>query len=384
MHEAAARAGPVVVVAGGGTGGHLYPALAVADALRARRPDVRVVFMGAERGLEARVLPARGEEHHLLPVRGIDRSRPLQSWRALVGLVAALVRVRRVFAHARPAVVLVTGGYAGAPAGIVAGLSGVPLVLQEQNAEPGVVTRFLARWASRVHVAYPEALDRLGVGARGRVTGNPVRGRSERSPAAVRAELGVPAGAGLLIVIGGSQGSLALNRVLGEALRAVARGALRRPERLHLLWVSGPKHLDAVAAVVRECGAPDWVHAVGYVEDLPSVLAAADLAVSRSGAMSTAELLDSGLPAVLVPLPSAAAGHQMHNARALEKAGAAVVVPQDDLTGEALWAVIENLLASPARLEGMSRTARSLARPEAAADIAADLQTFLSPPGSVP
>jgi UDP-N-acetylglucosamine--N-acetylmuramyl-(pentapeptide) pyrophosphoryl-undecaprenol N-acetylglucosamine transferase len=354
----------------------------VADALRARRPDVRIVFMGAERGLEARVLPARGEEHHLLPVRGIDRSHPLEGWRALVGLTWALVRVRRVFARARPEVVVVTGGYAGAPAGIVAGLSGVPLVLQEQNAEPGVVTRLLTRWASRVHVAYPEAIERLGVGTRGRLTGNPVRRRGERSPSEVRAELGVPANAALLIVIGGSQGSLALNRVLGEAIRAIARGTLHRPERLHLLWVSGPSHAETVGAVVRECGAPEWVHAVGYVEDLPSVLAAADLAVSRSGAMSTAELLDSGLPAVLVPLPSAAAGHQMHNARSLEKAGAAVVVPQDDLTGEALWSVVQDLLAHPERLAGMSRAARSLARPEAAAEIAADLDSFLPPPGA--
>ena len=369
----------MVVVSGGGTGGHLYPALAIADALRSRRPDVRVVFMGAERGLEARVLPARGEEHHLLPVHGVDRSRPLGAWRAVFGLAVALVRVARLFRRARPEVVVVTGGYAGAPAGIVAGLSGIPLVVQEQNAEPGVVTRVLARWAVRVHVAYPEAIERLGAGGRARVSGNPVRGRAGRGPEQVRAELGVPPGAPLLVVMGGSQGSLALNRVLGEALRGLAHGTLRRPERLHLLWVTGPSHVDAVGAVVRECGSPDWVHVAGYVDDLPSVLSAASLAVSRSGAMSTAELLDRGLPAVLVPLPSAAAGHQMHNARSLEKAGAAVVAPQDELTGEVLWAEVRRLLAAPELLERMARAARALARPNAAADIAADLETFLPP-----
>jgi UDP-N-acetylglucosamine--N-acetylmuramyl-(pentapeptide) pyrophosphoryl-undecaprenol N-acetylglucosamine transferase len=179
------------------------------------------------------------------------------------------------------------------------------------------------------------------------------------------------------IVIGGSQGSLALNRVLSEALRGIAKGTLRRPEALHLLWVTGPGHVDAVASVVRECGAPSWVHAVGYVDDLPSALAAADLAVSRSGAMSTAELLDRGLPAVLVPLPSAAAGHQMHNARSLEKAGAAVVAPQDELTGELLWGEIERLLAAPELLASMSRAALALARPTAAADIAADIDARL-------
>jgi UDP-N-acetylglucosamine--N-acetylmuramyl-(pentapeptide) pyrophosphoryl-undecaprenol N-acetylglucosamine transferase len=325
------------------------------------------------------VLPARGEEHHLLPVHGVDRSRPLQAWRALFGLAVALVRVARIFRRARPQVVVVTGGYAGAPAGIVAGLGGIPLVLQEQNAEPGVVTRLLSRWASRVHVAYPEAIERLGAGARARVSGNPVRGRAGRSPEQVRAELGVPSAAPLLLVMGGSQGSLALNHVLGEALRAIAKGTLERPAGLHLLWVTGPSHVDAVDTVVRECGVPDWVHVVGYVDDLPSVLGAASLAVSRSGAMSTAELLDRGLPAVLVPLPTAAAGHQMHNARSLEKAGAAVVAAQDDLTGERLWVEVERLLADPGLLERMSRAARSLARPNAAADIAADLESFLPP-----
>ena len=369
----------MVVVSGGGTGGHLYPALAIADALRARRPDVRLVFMGAQRGIEARVLPARGEEHHLLPVHGVDRSRPLQAWRPLVGLAVALVRVARVFRRIRPEVVVVTGGYAGAPAGIVAGLSGIPLVLQEQNAEPGVVSRLLTRWATRVHVAYPEAIDRLGAGTRARLSGNPVRGRAERTPEQVRADLGVPTGAPFLLVMGGSQGSLALNRVLSEALRGIAKGALRRPHGVHLLWVTGPGHVDSVATVVRECGAPDWVHTAGYVDDLPSVLATADLAVSRSGAMSTAELLDRGLPAVLVPLPTAAAGHQMHNARALEKAGAAVVAPQDELTGEVLWALVERLLGTPELLERMSRAAKSLARPHAAADIAADIESLLSP-----
>ena len=369
----------MVVLSGGGTGGHLYPALAIADALRERRSDVRLVFFGAERGIEARVLPARGEESHLLPVRGVDRAKPWQAWRALFGLVVALVRVARVFARIRPEVVVVTGGYAGAPAGICAGLSGIPLVLQEQNAEPGVVTRLLSRWATKVHVAYPEAIDRLGAGPRTRITGNPVRARMGRAPEQVRAELGLPSGARLLLVIGGSQGSLALNRVLGEAMRGIAKGTLRRPEGLHLLWVTGPAHVDSVASVVRECGSPGWVHALGYLDDLPSVLAAADLAVSRSGAMSTAELLDRGLPAVLVPLPTAAAGHQMQNARSLEKAGAAVVARQDELTGERLWAEVERLLASPELLARMRRAALALARPNAAADIAADIETLLPP-----
>ena len=371
----------MVVISGGGTGGHLYPALAVADALRQLRPDVRVLFVGARRGLEARVLPARGEDHLLLPVQGVDRGRPLRSWRALTGLAVSLVRVARLFSERRPEAVVVTGGYAGAPAGIVAGLTGLPLILQEQNSVPGAVTRLLSRWASRIHVAFPEAVERLPQG-RTRMTGNPVRTVAGGARDVARAALGIPSDARLVLVAGGSQGSLALNRVVGEAVRGVAQGALTRPEHLHVLWSTGPKHIQAVSSVLNECSSPDWIHAVPYIDDMPSALAAADVAVCRAGAMSTAELLNQGLPAILVPYPYAAADHQMFNARSLESAGVALVAPESELTGQALWIELQRLLEHPGRLEEMRRRASSLARPDAAKDIAADVATFLSPGGT--
>ena len=378
MHD-----GPVVVVAGGGTGGHLYPALAIADALRALRPDVRVLFLGAARGLEARVLPARGEWHQLLPVHGVDRTHPFRSWRAVTGLLVSLAQVRRLFARHCPEVVVVTGGYAAAPAGIVAGLSGVRLVLQEQNSVPGAVTSGLSRWASRAYIAFPEVEARLPLLAgRTSLTGNPVRLATGRARPETRAHFGVPLDARLLLVAGGSQGSLALNAVVGDVVRAVARGSLTRPQDLHVLWVTGPAHVQAVANVLTECGAPGWVHAVPYLDDMPSALGAADLAVSRAGAMSTAELLIQGLPAILVPLPSAAADHQTANAKSLAAAGAALVVPQAELTPESLWGAIALLLASPERLAGMRESALALARPSAADEIAADIATFLSAAGS--
>lgn len=376
MHE-----GPLVVVSGGGTGGHLYPALALADALRAHRPDARVLFIGAERGIEARVLPERGEAHVLLPAHGIDRAHRLQSWRALTGLVVSVFRVARVFARDRPEVVVLTGGYAAAAAGIVAGLSGIPLVLQEQNSVPGAVTRMLTRWATRVHVAFPEARARLPLGRdRARLTGNPVRPVAKRSREEARASFGVPADARLLLVAGGSQGALPLNDLLGEALRGVSAGELPRPERLHVLWSTGPRHFENATAVLLDCGAPGWVHAVPYIDDMPSALAAADLALTRAGAMSTAELLNQGLPAILVPLPSAAADHQTHNARSLERAGAAVMFVQRELSGERLWGEVTRLLEAPERLAHMKAAALSIARPSAAAEIAEDIEAMLSRP----
>jgi UDP-N-acetylglucosamine--N-acetylmuramyl-(pentapeptide) pyrophosphoryl-undecaprenol N-acetylglucosamine transferase len=369
---------PVVVVAGGGTGGHLYPALNIADALRALRPDVRVLFVGAQRGLEARVLPERGEWHELLPVQGFDRGNPVRAARGVLGLARSLARAWSLLRRHRPAVVVVTGGYAAAPAGFVAAMTGLPLLLQEQNSVPGWVTRALSRRARRAYLAYPEAEARLPALA-GRVlfAGNPVRPGAVRPREETRTSFGVPLNARLVVMAGGSQGSLALNNLLADIVRRVCNGQLRRPDDVHLLWVSGHAHATAVAGVVAECGSPTWVHAVPYLNDLPSALAAAELAISRAGAMSTAEILIRGLPAILVPLPTAAADHQTANARALERAGAALLVPQSALTPESLWASVTELLASPERLARMKDAALALARPHAAAEIAADIATFL-------
>lgn len=371
---------PFVVVAGGGTGGHLYPALAIADALRANRPDVNVLFVGARRGLEARVLPERGEEHLLLSVYGIDRKRPLASWRAFTGLAAALLRVVRLFLDRRPEVVVVTGGYASAPAGIVAGLMGIPLVLQEQNSVPGAVTRLLTRFAQRIHVAYPEAIARLPMGAsRCVVTGNPVRPPSPKDRVAARRQFDVPAHVFLVFVTGGSQGSLALNRGVTAFVEGVERGELQRPEALHLLWASGRKHFDGVETALEAVKHPEWVHAVPYVDDMPAALSAADVALCRAGAMTTAELVNQGLPALLVPLPTAAENHQMHNARALEAAGAARVIPEAELTPGRMASELRWVASSPDDLKAMREQALARARPHATREIADDVATFLPP-----
>ena len=373
----------MVVFAGGGTGGHLYPALAIADALRAIRPDVHTFFVGARRGLEARVLPERGEPHLLLPVEGLDRSRPLTALRVLGGLAVSLARIVRLFSRLAPDVVVVTGGYAGAPAGIVAGLMGVPLVLQEQNSVPGLVTKILTRWALRVHVAFPEAVDALPAG-RGRalVTGNPVRPPSARSMAQARAALNLPVEGVVALLVGGSQGSAALNRAMLAALDGVERGDLVRPGGLQLLWATGPTHHAAVAAALAGRALASWVHAVAYLEDIATALASADVAIGRAGAMFTAELLNQGLPSILVPLPTAAADHQSHNANALASAGAALVLAEAGLSGGGLWGALCDLVEEPGAMERMGAAARARARPFAARDIASDVGSLLAEGGA--
>ena len=371
---------PIVVVSGGGTGGHLYPALAIADALRNVRPDVHIIFVGAKRGLEASVLPRRSEDHVLLPVSGLDRRRVRSLLPALFGLLLGLARVINLFRRFPPEVVVVTGGYAGAAAGIAAGLMSVPLVLQEQNSVPGMVTKFLTRFAARVHVAYPEAVCRLPVGAeRCVVSGNPVRSRSGMARDEARHSFGIPKRVTLTFVTGGSQGSSALNEALTAYVGGVLSGGIQRPEDLHFLWSTGHEHFPGIVRTFDEIGLPGWVHVLPYVEDMPCALAAADLAVSRAGAMTIAEFLNQGLPAVLVPLPSATENHQEYNARALEAAGAARVVSQRDLSPSRLAEELTWMTSDALTLEQMGMHALKLAHPRAAQEIACDVVTMLSP-----
>jgi len=371
----------VAVFSGGGTGGHLYPALALAEALAKLRPDVRPFFVGAERGLEASVLKERGLDHHLLPVRGFKRSAFWENLGLLGGLFRSLLSTGEVFSRLRPGVVVVTGGYAGGPAGIVAGLMGIPLALQEQNAFPGVTTRVLSRWSREVHLAFPEAVDHLPRRARSRarVTGNPIRSPGMDDLAESRAHYDLDPDACVLLVTGGSQGSASLNGAVLDAVRAVEEGKVNLPAGLQLLWITGPLHFEGISEALEAMGPPSWVRTLGYAHDMPKALSAATLAVSRAGAMTTSELLAWGVPAVLVPLPTSAADHQRHNAESLEAAGAALHLPEAELTGLSLLETLTDLLSEPGRLQDMKAAALDRGRPEATAEIARAVACLLSP-----
>ncbi|HEX6937775.1 MAG TPA: undecaprenyldiphospho-muramoylpentapeptide beta-N-acetylglucosaminyltransferase [Longimicrobiales bacterium] len=363
-----------ILFAGGGTGGHLYPALALAAAMREQRPDVEVHFIGARRGVEARVLPAAGEPHTLLPLEPIRRDRVWRNWRLVPSVARSAAGLNRVFRTLRPRLVVGTGGYASGPACAWALLRGVPLAVQEQNSYPGLVTRWVSRWARQVHLGFPEAERHLRPGPRTEVfaLGNPIRPPDPTlDRAACRRGFGLGAEGVVGLVVGGSQGSRALNEALAGALEAVAAGRLEgRPAGLRLLWATGPAHVDAVRRRLAPLGVEDWVHIVGYIEDMPRALAAADFALSRAGAMATAELMAWGVPALLVPLPTAAADHQTHNARALAEAGAAECIAESELSPEQLWTALCGIAGDAGRREAMAARARARARPDAAREIA--------------
>lgn len=364
-----------VILAGGGTGGHLYPALNIATALRRVRPGLETIFVGARRGVEAVVLPTKGVPYRLLPLQPIHRDRVWRNWRLLPAMVGSGWGLARLTLQTQPSLVVGTGGYASGPACGWALLTGIPIALQEQNSYPGLTTRWLSRFARQVHLGFPEAAAHLKPGRRTEVHdhGNPIQ---PPAPAidrmAARSGFGLGADTTVLLVVGGSQGSRAINESLVGALERVAAGDAHRPSGLEVLWATGPRHMEAVSRRLAplELG---WVHAVEYLHEMPKALAAADVAVSRAGAMGTAELLAWGVPAILVPLPTAAADHQTHNARALESSGAAIALPEPEATPERLWSVVVALAGDGERRSRMAERARERARPAAADRIAADL-----------
>jgi undecaprenyldiphospho-muramoylpentapeptide beta-N-acetylglucosaminyltransferase len=348
-----------VIVAGGGTAGHVLPGVAIARALEAR--GCAVHYVGAERGLEARLLPGAGLPYTLLPGRGIARRLTLANVGAVAGLLRALWRAVALVARLRPSVVVGVGGYASAPCTIAAVLWRVPIVVAEQNTVPGAANRFAARFARASAVSFPGTPLPRAV-----VTGNPVRpeivavDRAADGPAAKRA-LGVRDGASLVLVAGGSLGALSVNRAVVELAE---RWAGR--DDVDIRHVVGDRDWDEIGGR----GRPGYEQ-VRYEDDMPRALAAADVGVFRSGSSMCFELAAVGLPSVLVPSPHVTGDHQTGNARALADAGAAVVVPDAELSAARLDAELSGLLADPARRAAMAEAARAFARPDAADAVAA-------------
>jgi len=366
------RTGIRVLLAGGGTGGHLYPALALGEAIRRADPDAAVMYVGAERGVEARVLPERAVPHALLPLEPIRRSRPWENWRLVPAMLRSGTGLRRVFRDFRPDVVVGTGGYASGPAVAWALLAGVPTALQEQNSYPGLVTRWLAPRVRQLHLAFPEAKRHLKLGRTVVFEfGNPIQPPDLAADrAAARDHFGLGSGT-VVLVVGGSQGARAINEAMLADLRGVLEGRLpARPQGTEILWATGPTHHESIQGRLAEMGSPDWIHTRPYIQEMPKALAAADIAVSRAGAMALAELCAWGVPSVLVPFPYAAADHQRHNAAALDEAEAAVMVDERDLSPGALWERLVSLAGDDQRRNAMAARARDRGRPDAADRIA--------------
>lgn len=354
-----------ILLAGGGTGGHVYPALNLASALRRRaREEPRLLYVGAERGLEASVLPGRDLPHRLLPMHPILRSRPWRNWRLLVTAPAVWRGLREAFRDLEPHLVVGTGGYASGPPLLYGTAFGCATALQEQNAAPGLVSRWMASRVDQVHLGFPEARGGLRVGSDTEVFsfGNPV----DVGPPPESTPPWWPEGR-VVLVVGGSQGARGLNRRLLDDLRDAGEWP---GEDVRVVWVSGPAHEDVVREGVAGTGWEDRIRVVSFVEGLAALLPGVELAVCRAGAMFVSELTAAGVPSVLVPFPGAAGGHQEENARRLADAGAAEVRLEEGLEPGELWTLVGDILGDRDRHEAMAKAARERGAPDAADRIA--------------
>ena len=364
---------PTVLLAGGGTGGHVFPSLAVADALQRADPDLRIEFLGTNRGLESTLVPAAGWRLHTIDTVPLARRMSAATLKIPLVLARAVKQVRAIIAERDAVGAVVFGGYVSVPLALAAWRSRVPLVVHEQNAVPGVANRLAARWAAAVAVTHDGTA--LGSGPTV-VTGNPVRpGLDADAVAGLRAEalehFGLDPERRTLLVFGGSQGARRINLAAVESL-----GRWSRPDQVQILHAAGRRDFAEVEAAWGAARADAGDHAppvrcLDFIDRMELAYAAADAVLCRAGASTLAEVTVLGLPSVLVPYPHATADHQTANARSLAAAGGAVVIVDDQLDAARLVAEAEPLLLDDERRAATAAAARGFGRPDAADQVAA-------------
>lgn len=357
-----------VIISGGGTGGHIFPALSIAGELRRRNPDIDILFVGAENRMEMQRVPAAGYPIVGLPVAGFDRHRPWRAFRTLWLLVKSMRKARSIVRDFKPQIAIGVGGYCSGPTLKAAQKLGVPTLIQEQNGYPGVTNKLLGRKARAICVAY-EGTERFFPADRIRMTGNPVRASlldCTLTPEQAREKLGFPPSRPLVLVVGGSLGATTINRAIAAGVSEIAAAGAS------LLWQTGRRDQQLAADAVK--GHAD-ARATEFISDMDVAYRAADIVVSRAGAGSISELQLLGKPTVLVPSPNVTEDHQRKNALALVARDAAVMVPDADAATE-LVPAITALLRDEPRRRAMSSAISAMALRDSAAhivDIAEDI-----------
>lgn len=344
-----------LMIAGGGTGGHIYPAIAIAREYVERDAARQVVFVGTEKGLEKQIVPKAGFPLEFIQVGGLKGKGGIDLLRNLARLPLGFIQAWRLVGRHRPSVVLGVGGYSSGPVLVAAKLRRVPTIIHEANAFPGLANRAVARFVTAVAVAFADALPRMKR-SDGTVTGNPIRGEFFEAGAPKREE----SARRRILVFGGSQGSRILNRTMSAALAHLAE--LR--DRIEIVHQTGSNDLESVRAAYAAspfAGA----RVVPYLDPMVDEIAAADLVVSRAGAMTIGELSAVGRAAVLVPFAAATNNHQELNARVVERAGGAVVITEAELSAERLAGAIAEIVTNPGRTAAMGMAAKTLAQPDA-------------------
>lgn len=359
-----------VLMAAGGTGGHVYPAIAIADALKAQGSDMDIRFVGTKNHMEWTSVPKAGYEITPIWISGLQRRLTPKNVLFPIKLLTALVQSYWLLRSFRPSIVISCGGYVAGPVGWVAAKLGIPIMIQEQNSYPGVTNRMLARYARRIFTAFPDAQDYFPED-RVRMVGNPTRNKLRQANAQTAREyFRFTEDRPVLLVLGGSLGAKSINEAMRHSL-----DTLHNIVGLQIIWQCGKRYIDDLE---KDIDVEDYprlrLHA--YLDDMPAAYAAADLAVSRAGASSCSELMITGTPSVLVPSPHVAGDHQTMNARSMQEQGASEIL-EDDSLQDTLSELVTRLLADHEQLRRMNDAALAMAKPMAAQDIAEEIRTTI-------
>ena len=363
-----------IIVSGGGTGGHIYPAVTIANQIKEKQPDAEIIFVGTREGLECEIVPRYGYPIEFIEVAGFQRKLSLDTIKSAFKLLAGLIDALKLIRKIKPDLVVGTGGYVCGPILFLAALQGIPTCIQEQNAMPGVTNKILAHFVKKVFLGYQEAGKYFGGNSEKIFTGNPIRKEIlEVSRATAIEKFKLDPAKKTILVSGGSRGARSINDAM-----ALVETSLAGRSDVQVIHITGETGYEKfIGQVEKNVLMSDNIKVFRYMHDMPLALAAADLAIFRSGAIGLAELMARGIPSILVPYPYATANHQEHNARAVEGAGGAVVILDKELTGEILLKQIESLLADESKLQKMKDAAKALGRPEAAEDIARKVLALL-------
>jgi UDP-N-acetylglucosamine--N-acetylmuramyl-(pentapeptide) pyrophosphoryl-undecaprenol N-acetylglucosamine transferase len=351
--------------AGGGTGGHLFPAVAVAEQIREMKPEADILFIGTKTKIEGMVIPRLGFKFKSIWIKGFSRKLTLENILFPLKLFVSLIQSLIINISFRPKIAIGSGGYVAGPAIWAASVMGAKVILLEQNSYPGVTTRLLERYADELHLSFEASKKYLKKEKIHRLTGNPVRknlGRMEKNEALKKFELNSEKKT--LLVIGGSLGAKTINEVMAESIKNI------KGNDIQIIWQTGKNYYEKYKSMTNE-----YVKVFDFVEDMNSAYSACDLLLARAGATTIAELLNLGIPSILVPSPNVAENHQYYNAKSLADNGATIIIEDKNLKGELVKTVLE-LIKSETRLQKLRINAQELAKPDAAQVIARNAINF--------
>jgi UDP-N-acetylglucosamine--N-acetylmuramyl-(pentapeptide) pyrophosphoryl-undecaprenol N-acetylglucosamine transferase len=351
-----------IVISGGGTGGHIYPALALIKEIKRHEPDSRVLYIGTERGLEAEIVPKEGIPFESVHITGFKRSLSFENVKTIARFLQATRRAKDLIRKFNPDVVVGTGGYVCGPIVYAASSLGIPTLIHEQNVIPGLTNKFLSRYANRIAVTFSGSATYFPQ-MKTVVTGNPRATEVAKADGhAGLASLDVPTGKKYVLIVGGSRGARAIN----EAVIEMASDISGYPS-YHFIYVTGEVHYEKTIETIRkQGGVPENMTVRPFIYNMPEVLAGIDLIVNRAGASFLAEITSLGLPSILIPSPYVTNNHQEKNARWLEEQGASRVILENELSGPSLLREINEVLRDSERVQKMRKAAKALGQPDAA------------------